>query len=288
MIKKLFEKPVVEEVPVTRGASRVAVPQTEIKTPWRLNLRWSLSIDWNGWLKPALILGALVLFIVLGGSAAQRLYQWLDQPVAGVTVVGETRYLSKRELAATTAKVLSGGLLSADIRQVKEEIQAHPWIYQVNVSRNWPAALRLDVKEEIPVARWGQRGLLNHEGDIFWPEGAASYATLPLLNGPSSNTEQMMAQYHDLNQMLRGVGLQVVELSLEARGAWTLRLDNGLQVVVGREHVVERLERFLSVYQSRLKEFAEAGRIEQVDVRYTNGMAVKWRQQPDAEQEQKG
>ncbi|MEH6578773.1 MAG: cell division protein FtsQ/DivIB [Amphritea sp.] len=287
MIKNLFDKP-QEEMPQVKGASRVAVVKTDVQSDSGRSLKLRLPIDGDWWLKPATILTALAVFVALGSSVMQRFYGWLDQPVAGITIIGETRYLDKIELAKTTVGALNGGLVSADIARVKDEIQAHPWVYQVNVSRQWPASLALDVKEEVPVARWGRSGLLNHEGDIFWPDAAASYAELPLLEGPSSNTGQLMSQYYDLNQMFRKIGLQVVELSLEARGAWTLRLDNGMRVVVGREHVIERLERFLSVYKSRLKEFAEAGRIEQVDIRYTNGMAVKWRQQPGVEQEQKG
>ncbi len=81
--------------------------------------------------------------------------------------------------------LMDGGLLSADLEAVKHGIQANPWVYQVGVTRRWPAALYLQVTEEVPVARWGSDGLLNHEGDIFWPEQLSRYSELPLLTGPS-------------------------------------------------------------------------------------------------------
>lgn len=244
-----------------------------------------LQIDGDWWLKPATIISALAVFIALGSSLLGKVYVWLDQPVAAVTVSGETLYLDKTVLANNTISVLTGGLLSTDLEKVKSEIQAHPWVYQIKVNRRWPASLQLDVREEVPVARWGNSGLLNHEGDIFWPEQSEQYTQLPQLQGPSSNTGKIMSQYYDLNQMLRNIGLQVVGLNLEARGAWTLQLNNGVRLVVGREQIVERLDRFIKLYQSRLRNDAEAGRIEQIDIRYNNGLAVKWRKQPALEAE---
>ncbi len=246
------------------------------------------SIDGDWWLKPATILTALAVFVALANYGYGTVYRWLDKPVERVSFDGTTRHLDRQQLAASSVALMHGGLLSADLNAVKAGIQENPWVYQVGVTRRWPAALYLQITEEVPVARWGDDGLLNHEGDIFWPDEAASYTSLPLLKGPSGNTAMMMSEYYDLNQMLRNVGLQLVELKLEARGAWTLILNNGIKVVVGRDQVVARLERFLTVYQQRLQAEADAGRIEQIDIRYNNGIAVKWRPEVTTNDQQKG
>ncbi|GGK76894.1 cell division protein FtsQ/DivIB [Amphritea balenae] len=250
-------------------------------------LNWK-SIDGDWWLKPATILTALTVYIALANGAWGKVYSWLDKPVSSVVINGETRHLDRQSLANSSVVLMNGGLLSADLKMVKQGIQADPWVYQVGVARQWPASLYLDIREEVPVARWGKDGLLNHEGDIFWPDQAKEYQQLPLLKGPSSETALMMSEYYDLNQMLRNVDLQLIELELEARGAWTLLLDNGIRVIVGREQVVARLERFLKVYQQRLQQDADAGRIEQIDIRYNNGIAVKWRKTETSEAQQKG
>ncbi|MDO6562890.1 cell division protein FtsQ/DivIB [Amphritea sp. 1_MG-2023] len=248
----------------------------------------AIDEDGDWWIKPATLLTALAVFIALAHYSFGSLYRWLDQPVQQVTFAGSTQHLDRQQVAAKSVALMDGGLLSADIEAVKAGIQADPWVYQVGVSRRWPAALYLTVTEEVPVARWGEDGLLNHEGDIFWPDDVAKYSALPRLKGPSSHTGMMMAEYYDLNQMLRKTGLQLIELQLEARGAWTLLLDNGIRVVVGRDQVVARLERFLTVYQQRLQAEADAGRIEQIDIRYNNGIAVKWRPLAATDEQQKG
>ncbi|MCV6610208.1 MAG: cell division protein FtsQ/DivIB [Amphritea sp.] len=270
-----------EEEPVLRGASVVRKPETDSPKAgfeWKLP-RFNIDSDW--WLKPATILTALAVFVAISGKLYGHVYSWLDQPVGQVVIEGEMRHLQRQALANESVALMNGGLLSADLVELKEGIQAHPWVYQVGVARQWPATLYLQIREEVPVARWGSNGLLNHEGDIFWPEQMKAYSDLPLMQGPAGDTALMMEQYYDLNQMLRTVGLQVTELKFEARGAWTLTLENGIRVVIGREQVVERLERFLTVYRVRLKEEADAGRIEQIDIRYNNGMAVKWHPQND-------
>ncbi|BBB25512.1 cell division protein FtsQ/DivIB [Amphritea japonica] len=298
MLKKLLASERSEPEQPQRGASATVYKRAEKGTAAEQKTdsesdtfvwlqKWK-GIDGDWWLKPATILTSLAVFIALADYSYSVMYNWLDRPVEKVVFEGQTRHLDRQQLAVSSVALMNGGLLSADLEAVKEGIQANPWVYQIGVTRRWPAALYLQVAEEVPVARWGRDGLLNHEGDIFWPEQLSRYSSLPLLTGPSGNTAMMMSEYHDLNQMLRNAGLQLMELKLEARGAWTLILDNDIRVVVGRDQVVARLERFLKIYQQRLQPEADAGRIEQIDIRYNNGIAVKWRPQVTTEEQQKG
>ncbi len=252
-----------------RGASRQPIPKRlENEADPDPAVR-----DW--WWKPLWTCTALVLF--LGGlwSASKPLWAWLDQPVEQVKIVGKARHLDKQGLADSVAANLELGLLQTDIEMVKTQVLDHPWVRSAQIIRDWPATLEIHVEEEVPVARWGEAGLLNHEGKIFWPELKPEYVQLPRLSGASENTEQVMSQFHDLNQMFRRIGLKVVGLNYEARGAWTLHLDNDIRVVIGRSAVNERLERFLTLYTRELA--ARADEIEMVDIRYANGVSVRWK-----------
>lgn len=236
----------------------------------------------HGLIRPALILLSLVIFAGLCSLMAQQVWRWLDQPVTEVRILGDARHLNKAELAQRLAAGLSSPLLQLDLVRVREKLLDDPWVHGAKVRRDWPPAIEVRIDEEVPVARWGDKGLLNHEGDIFWPELKPEYESLPRLNGPASDTGRVMAQFHDLNRMFQGAGLKLNGLSLEARGAWTLELANGMRVVVGRERVTERLARFIQIYRQGLAE--HAAQIEQVDIRYTNGVAVKWRPKPDTDE----
>lgn len=71
-------------------------------------------------------------------------------------------------------------------------------------------------------------------------------------------------------------------LLLSKRYAWTAKLDNGIVLNLGRAHEREqlkaRVDRFVSVYPQLAA--ALPGRIESVDMRYPNGLALKRRAQP--------
>jgi cell division protein FtsQ len=70
--------------------------------------------------------------------------------------------------------------------------------------------------------------------------------------------------------------LDVKGLQADATLAWTLTLDNDLPIVIGRDQVMEKVGRFLLVYQQQLKQ--RLGEIERIDVRYSNGVAIGWKQ----------
>ena len=253
-------------LPAQAASDNVALDQTPESALAR-------EVDWY-W-RPLLI---LTVFLIFGGllfSGYMQVMAWLDKPITQVRVVGETKYLNKRVLAEKLAIGINAPLMNVDISSLRQITLDEPWVHGVQIKRDWPPAVEVNIDEQIPVARWGKKGLLNHQGDIFWPKTPEEYSSLPVLNGPATETQNLMAQYHDLSRLFQGVNVKMVGLSMEARGAWSLELDNGIAVVVGREQLRERLQRFLHVYQKELA--PRAAQIEKVDIRYTNGVAVKWR-----------
>jgi cell division protein FtsQ len=76
--------------------------------------------------------------------------------------------------------------------------------------------------------------------------------------------------------------LKIVALKRDVRGALWLSLENGLELVVGRGHVMEKMRRFLAVWELALKTQVE--RIARVDIRYDNGVAVQWAEKNSAVQ----
>lgn len=229
--------------------------------------------DWY-W-KPFVLLTLLLVFCGIAFSALRDGWRWLDQPVAKIQIEGATRHLDKQSIAHGLVAAIDAPLLDLDLARLRTQLISDPWVHDASISRQWPPALKVNLVEEVPVARWGDKGLLNHQGDIFWPELKPEYRHLPMLSGPAHETVRIMEEFHDLNRLFAGSGLRLAGLSLEARGAWTLELDNGVRVVVGREHLMARLRRFLTVYQLELA--PRADQIEQIDIRYTNGIAVRWR-----------
>ena len=83
-----------------------------------------------------------------------------------------------------------------------------------------------------------------------------------------------MQYYQEARQALNQISLPISALVQDARGAWTLRLVNGLGLKLGKSELIERVQRFITLYPKTLYE--RLADIETVDLRYTNGLAVRW------------
>ncbi len=69
--------------------------------------------------------------------------------------------------------------------------------------------------------------------------------------------------------------LKMVEFKEDSRGSWQIKLENGMTLKIGREHQEKRLRRFMVGYAESLKPVIN--NVKTIDLRYTNGFAVKWK-----------
>lgn len=225
--------------------------------------------------RPLFILTLAGIVLALWYTGVREYVGWIDRQIAAVEVQGATRHIDKAAVEQGLWTQINAPLLDLDLQRLHESLVEQPWINEASIKRSWPAAIEVQLTEEVPVARWGGKGLLNHEGDIFWPELKPEYESLPQLNGPSHETVRIMQQYHDLSQLFSRSQMRILGLTLEPRGAWDIELDNGIHIIAGREELMPRLRRFLDVYAAQLAD--RAAEVAEVDIRYTNGVAVRWK-----------
>ena len=249
----------------THGATRKAPRRVETKPSWLAALRQSLSV----WLNRFMILGATAVVITLGTQAYLKLQ---SIPVERINVTGILQHTQTEAVQKMVQPALQGGFLNADLTLLREQLEALPWIYEATVRRRWPNALEIHVREQLPIARWGEDGFLNHEAAVFQTTSNGDWDALPLLRGSESDARLLMARYQRLEELLHPITLQVAELSIDERGQLDAVLDNGTQLKLGNEEFIERVQRFVAVYQT---EFGErSGELVRVDLRYETGMAV--------------
>ncbi len=131
--------------------------------------------------------------------------------------------------------------------------------------------------EQTAAARWGESGLLNTRGELFVRAAAHVPAELPRLSGPEGSESQVAQRYLAVQGRMLEAGMRIAALRLDERGAWEMDLDSGVTVRLGRRDVDERIDRFIhtasQVIAHRLNE------ISYVDMRYSNGFAIGWRNQ---------
>lgn len=225
---------------------------------------------------PLTLLRWLIALLVAAGSVAAG--AWLLRlepaalPVRIVKVDGTVHRLSAPLLAATVTEHLHSGILIQDLHSLKDAVEALPWVRTASLRRVWPDQIELSVTEHHPIARWGDDGLVTAEGFVFRPEAESLPAGLPRLSADDAKAARVAGNYLEWRERLAALGLKIATLDLDARDAWTLHLANGLRLELGTERVEERLGRFIRTYA----QLAAAGQADLVDLRYTNGLAVRW------------
>ncbi len=235
------------------------------------------------------LLSGIGLLLVLAAAIWTGI-DWLvdpaHTPLRKIEIAGELRHLDRSALQTDLEPLVEGGFFGTSVAAIQARVRTQAWVDQVSVRRLWPDRLRIEVTEHQAVALWGGSALLNERGEVFTPSAVpAQYGeALPRLEGPEGHAAQVLETYRHMTAMLRNLGLSIRALRQDERRSWQMTLSNGTQVQMGRLQPEQRLARFARAYPAIL---ASAGhRIDAVDLRYSNGFAVRW--SPDIQKEQTG
>lgn len=221
-----------------------------------------------------LVLGSLALVAMSVGVVA-----WLSNPqhlpLRTVRVAGTLEHVTPAEIRNAVAPYAKQGFLGIDIAAVRGALEQVPWIYSAQVTRSWPDALLVTVQEQKVLARWGAGGLVNVEGEVFLPQQPFVAPALPLLQGPPGTSVMLATHYADLQRALAPLAMKITQVTMDDRRAWSLTLADGVQLMLGRSDHAARLARFVLAYPQVLQ--PRIATVARVDLRYTNGFAVQWR-----------
>ncbi len=227
---------------------------------------------------PALPIGKLSVLLVAGAVIAlcyQFSAELLDQPIRSITIEGPFQRASALQIEESISTELSAGFFGANLKLMQKRIVALPWIDQANVARRWPGKLEISVTEQIPAAVWGDSGLLNTRGDLFVTDARHVPAELPRLSGPQGQSSVVATRYLEIREQLIPLGLDLRRVQVDARGAWQMTLQNGVEIRLGRRDVEARTQLFLDVAANIVS--SREAEIEFVDMRYSNGFTIGWK-----------
>jgi cell division protein FtsQ len=190
-----------------------------------------------------------------------------------IQVTGSTQHITRAQVEAIVANELKGTFFTLNLPAVRTAFEKLPWVRTVNLRRQWPARLEVEVEEHVPLARWGNAALVNTHGEVF---RAAYSGPLPVLVGPPGSAKELAIQYEFFRRNLAAIHAKPVMVQLTPRRAWEVRIENGPTLALGREDVEARLARYIGVHDTTVG--ALGRRIDYVDLRYGNGFAVRIRE----------
>jgi cell division protein FtsQ len=240
------------------------------KRAWSWPPRFAHAVlsEWRSYARRA------ALASLIAGALGALLWG-LDRPVRVISMDGSFQRVSPGQIEKAVAPFAHSGFMSADLDAIERAVEALPWVDHARVQRRWPNSLHVTVVEQIAAARWGESGLLNTRGELFVRQAAHVPAELPRLSGPEGTESQVAERYLATEGRMQEAGMRIAALRLDERGAWEMDLDSGVTVRLGRLQVDERIDRFIrtasQVIAHRLTDIAY------VDMRYSNGFAIGWR-----------
>ncbi|MDY6918903.1 MAG: FtsQ-type POTRA domain-containing protein [Pseudomonadota bacterium] len=224
-----------------------------------------------GWVLLTLCLAALVVM------AVKALQQWTARyPVQRVEVLGELKHVDQTGLKQILSPYLRQNFFSVDLDQVRSEAEALTWIDYADARKEWPDTLKVYVRERVPVANWGEQQFLSAKGEIFSAEHVQPDATLPTFIGRADQAVFIARRYREMQEILHEIGLSVMKLELEDRISWRAQMNTGLTLVVDESNSLDKVQRFVRLY--KLFTDQQKQQLSRVDLRYENGLAIKWKQ----------
>lgn len=222
----------------------------------------------------AALFSALVAGLLWGGFQLWHLWQVHQHgKLVTVELVSATTYVSEDELRELLRPQLGLGFWQLDLPMIRNLVESHPWVARAEVSRFWPNSLRIDVTEQVPVARWGTDELLNQVGEIFHPNRTFNGDNLIKLSAVNPEPREVLSMLRQLLDLINPYGLHIRELHRQADGSWHAWLVNGDEWVLPEQKPLAVLKRLLMLYGSIPSQENMNMRI---DLRYRDGFAVKW------------
>lgn len=219
------------------------------------------------------VTGSVVCALVVWGGI--KLEDPHTLPITRVEIQGDFYYVEKQQIQQMLNEQKVAGFLNVDVDAIRNRLRDIPWVNSATVRRVWPDTLQVKVVEQRPVARWGAGGLVNGEGQLFFPLPETYPANLPELQGPVDSQAVVATRYKEMKKELEPLALKINRIVLDERRSWKIELNSGVTLLLGRVNNNARLTRFARLYPVALA--ARAVEIEQVDLRYTNGFSVRWK-----------
>ncbi|SHE96544.1 cell division protein FtsQ [Microbulbifer donghaiensis] len=230
------------------------------------------------------VLMAVLAIGVLAGMSYGGLWLWQRTPVQElsrvdaleqVRVKGPFNAVTQRQIEEILLPYLREGFFSVDIRGMRAALEENPWITSASVSRRWPRGVEVAVEEAQPLAVWGRDKLLVASGELLPRPVQMNTGRLPELAGDEELVERIMSQYQALAGLLTTRDMEVKRLSFDDLAGWHLELVSGVELRLGHDELLERVNRFLQLSRSILA--PHLAQVARVDTRYSNAVAVQWK-----------
>ncbi len=226
------------------------------------------------------LLGATLLAVLAAGAwwVAQRPLFTLAHVRIDAVPGHELQRVSSAQLRSAVGRRVSGNFFAVDLDAVRAVFEAVPWVRRAGVRRVWPDGLEVSIEEHRALALWDDGRIVNTFGELFVANLAEAEedGALPQFSGPDGTALRVARRYAELREAVAALDVQPEAVALSARHAWTLRLDDGTTLLLGRDQgipIERRIARWVETWPIVVATLNR--RAEVIDLRYPNGFAIR-------------
>jgi cell division protein FtsQ len=242
------------------------------RRPARLASRYSVNRGFSSGMLSVLLLFTIsiagAVWVSVGIVTKER---W---PIRWLELNGSFARVSADQLRGSLVPLIRSSFFSVDLQALRQVASRNSWVAAVSVQKRWPDTVVVTIEEHVPVAHWNSGELISARGQRFKATEADEIQGLPWLQGPEEQVPAVLEYWTRFNSMLDSASLEIEQLTLDQRGAWSLQLNRGTALQLGRKDASERLQRLMNSWGTLMHERRLPPVL--VDLRYTNGFAVRW------------
>ncbi len=273
MIEKIDPKKKVRRVKNTKNIRANAKKNTEEK---KTSFKGFFRV-----IKYTLVTSVCAFIIgVTGYYGTSLINKFLERPITSVVVQGDFEYLTRSSIELLIEEYVKRSFIKENLSAMRNSLLANPWIDNVALKREWPNVLHITIEEQRAIARWGDKGFVNHRGDLVLTKEGLFRNDLPLLRGDADEAGLLMKKYQFLSGALSEYGLTVSVLEKDRVGIWVAELSNGWKLLLGRSGVNKKIQHLLLALEQRA--ILLSSEVDSIDLRYENGLSVKWIESSDS------
>lgn len=221
----------------------------------------------------------LVCFVMMAGFTAYGSFKAIDTvlsvPVEEVKVSGQLQFQDQLDIKTVINRYTDNGFVQVDLEKLHHELVALPWMNSVSIKRELPNGLLIELHEEKAAAFWNNDALINQQGKVFTPEVLPVIEGLPIFSG--KNHQQVLSLYSKVQALLPETQKPVRELHINHRNTVQVVLANEIILVMQLKNIDQQVTHWMQLSSNLAAEKIQ--NMKKVDLRYSNGAAVEWKEQ---------
>lgn len=227
------------------------------------------------WLRNRRVWAGLLGFTIIGLLAwfFIELEHGSERPIQTVKLTSELQQISMQEVNQVLQTYVGSSFWKVELNKIQSDLTRLDWVSQAVVKRSWPDQLTITIEEQTPVARWGDTGLVNHKGEVFFPSSITGFENYVRLEGRLESATQVLTELGEFQSILNGLNWSIEQLAESVDGGWQIDVLDGPRLLLAKEGNKTQLVRFVRSYE-QLKE-ASRNSAQVYDLRYSNGFSVK-------------